>query len=365
MDSQQCPVTFVNIHMQETELPLIQSHTGFQPLREVWLGDCYPEDFYDHLKNPELRDFCLKINEMTKIDLAKIQAKIESFGVRVCRPKFRAIDDFLDDTDNLCKPPITPRDWALTLGDTLYIAPQYLNDFQPWQQDIDRYQTNAQRVRVLKRFQHQPEDWCWITFPSVVRCGKDVYIDYDPCNQHAVTAAQNVAQELVEKYRVHLGTSGDHSDAVFCPVKPGVIVATHYRQHYGTGWPGWQVMHLPDTSAFANNGFNGKWWVPGHYFSHFNDQMIDQIKSWIGDSKETVFEVNMLVIDEKNLLILAPEESVCRRLEELGITAHVVDFRCRGFWDGGLHCLTLDIHREGGCIDYWPGRGANSVMWDA
>ena len=30
---------------------MINSNFGFTPLKEVWLGDCYPESYYDHLPN--------------------------------------------------------------------------------------------------------------------------------------------------------------------------------------------------------------------------------------------------------------------------------------------------------------------------
>lgn len=346
-------------------MSVIKSYTGFQPLKEVWLGDCYPEYFYEQLKNPELRDLCQKINELTQEDLRKIQGMIESFGVKVCRPRFDSVDDYMDEHGNLLKPPITPRDWALTLGETLYVNPQYPNNIQPWQADINRYLENKQHVRILKRFQETPEDWCWVIFPSVVRCGRDIFIDYPTGDRLVETAIGAVASKLSKHHRVHLGTTGDHSDAVFCPVRSGVIVATHYRRHYSSGWPGWKVLNLPDTSARKTNGFNGTWWVPGVDLAHFNDRMIDKIKSWTGDSKETIFEVNMLVIDEQNVLVLAYDDSICCELEAHGITPHVVDFRCRGFWDGGLHCLTLDIHREGECVDYWPNRGLDGVIWDA
>jgi glycine amidinotransferase len=83
--------------------------------------------------------------------------------------------------------------------------------------------------------------------------------------------------------------------------------------------------------------------------------------NWIGNSKETVFEVNMLVVDEKNIICIAENDAACKRLEALGITPHVVNFKTRGFWDGGIHCITLDINRSGDCIDYWPDRGQNGI----
>lgn len=330
---------------------MISSHTGFQPLQEVWLGDCYPDSFYDHL-DPQLRDFCCMISEITRHDLQQIQTTIEQFGVRVCRPDFSAgVDAYLDDRDNLIKPPITPRDWAMALGNALYINPQYSSGVQPFQSDLDRYGAG---VRILDRFTEQPEHWCYIVFPSVVRVGLDIFIDYEPSDPNQTAAIATVQQELGSHYRLHFSTTGDHSDGVFCPVAPGVIVSTHYREHYNQDFPGWQVIPLPD-SSLGYNGSNTRWWVPGVDLCHFNNSMLEIIGPWLGDSRETVFEVNMLVVDPQNVLVLAYDDHVCRKLEQAGITPHVVDFRARGFWDGGLHCLTLDIRREGSIVNYWPG----------
>jgi hypothetical protein len=35
----------------------------------------------------------------------------------------------------------------------------------------------------------------------------------------------------------------------------------------------------------------------------------------------------------------------------------VVPFRTRTFWDGGIHCITLDIRRKTTMQDYFPDRG--------
>jgi hypothetical protein len=43
-------------------------------------------------------------------------------------------------------------------------------------------------------------------------------------------------------------------------------------------------------------------------------------------------------------------------LERFGITPHIVPFRHRYFWDGGIHCVTSDLHREGKQQDFFPDR---------
>ena len=98
---------------------MINSNFGFTPLKEIWLGDCYPESFYSHLPN-EIEDSFCKITQWTKEDTGKLQQFLESRNIIVQRPTFEKIDHHLNEFDILVRPPITPRDDYLVLGETLY-----------------------------------------------------------------------------------------------------------------------------------------------------------------------------------------------------------------------------------------------------
>ena len=65
----------------------------------------------------------------------------------------------------------------------------------------------------------------------------------------------------------------------------------------------------------------------------------------------------MLVIDKNNVICSNYNEKVFKKFDEYGITPHVVNFRHRFFWDGGIHCVTSDLDREGDLVDYFPERG--------
>ena len=336
---------------------MISSHTGFQPLKEVWLGDVYPAQFYNHY-DQETQDIFSKVTELTQQDLSKIQTCLTNLGVSVRRPTFNRVDDYLDDNDILIKPPITPRDWAITIGNTLYVTPQYMSGVEPFQEAIDQYISNNQVVRIGNRDHTRGDDFCWLIFPSVVRVGKDLYIDYPKNRLDSIAHVEKSIEEFSKNYRVHVTNTGDHSDGVFCPISPGHIFSTHYKTAYADTFPGWEVFFLADTTRQrVYNGHNGNWWLPGVNYPGVNKKIKEFAKTWLGNSRETVFEVNMLVVDEHNIICIAEDDAACKKLESLGITPHVVDFKTRGFWDGGVHCLTLDIHREGSCIDYWPDRG--------
>jgi hypothetical protein len=113
---------------------------------------------------------------------------------------------------------------------------------------------------------------------------------------------------------------------------------------------------IPEFQKLKNKN-RGKWWVPGE---ELNDEFTDFVESWLGHwmgyVEETVFDVNMLVVDEHNVICNNYNETVFEAFDRHGVKAHVLNFRHRYFWDGGLHCITSDIHREGTQQDYFPGR---------
>ena len=339
---------------------IISSHSQFQPLKEVWIGGTYPEHFYQHL-GTETSDLFAKITEITNRDFDKLDQVLRKLGVNTVRPVFDSVDLYVDEYDNLLKPPISPCDFALTLNDTLYIIPQYYHNVDPYQHAINEYIKNNQKVHIVDRSGVDP--WAWITFPGLVKSGRDIVIDYNPVLLDSYNFASAVAAKLSKNYRVHLSSTGDHNDGVFCPIKPGHIMTSHYRSVYQQSFPNWDVFHLPDTTYNNINylGLNNKWWLPGIDHGHFNKHVIKVAETWLGNPHETVFEINMLVVDECNIICGGFDENAWRYFESIGITPHLVEFESRMFWDAGIHCVTSDIHRLGQCCDYWPGRGSNGI----
>ena len=77
------------------------------------------------------------------------------------------------------------------------------------------------------------------------------------------------------------------------------------------------------------------------------------LNTWTGYSEETQFEVNMLSVNENTILSMNYQKQVHDKLKEHKIEPIYCRFRHRNFWDGGLHCLTLDTVREGGMQSYF------------
>jgi hypothetical protein len=199
---------------------------------------------------------------------------------------------------------------------------------------------------------------------QVSRIGRDLYFGTEYYNQDQSTL-QDVVNKEFPNTRNHIVNTGGHSDGTFCAVCPGLIISLLDVPTYADTFPDWEVVYLPGQSWSAVKPFLnlkrqnlGKWWIPG--FEH-DQQVIDVVEKWLGHwtgyVEETVFDVNMLIIDPKNVMVFNYNKQVFDALERYGITPHIVPFRHRYFWDGGIHCVTSDLHREGTMQDYFLQRG--------
>lgn len=335
-----------------TQFSKISSHSQFQPLQEVMLGGVYPERFFDHYDN-ETQDIMCLINEYTNTDLLQIKKILNDFCINIVEPKFTKIDDYIDDQDNLIRPPITPCDYYIVINDTLYTIPQYNTGVEPFQHAIDRWRENNQKVVVLDRSKPDPMVWC--SFASVVRLGHDIIIDYDATDPLREKYCLEYINNLSQHYRVHVSTTGDHLDSVFCPLRPGIVLSSHYHTSRAV-FKDWEIIQLKDRTSI-NRSFlpeRAKWWLPNVDYMHYNKHVVNLAKKWLGHPSETVFDVNNLTIDENNIIMSSCDNETANKLESLGITIHLVNLKTKLFWDAGLHCMTRDVYRTGTSDNYWP-----------
>jgi hypothetical protein len=342
-------------------MPLIQSFDSFTKLEEVWLGDVYPTDFFDHLDHHG-RDAFVNIIEWTRQDLQTIHNKLEELGVVVRRPRYsnRREDYFSSPDGMLFKPEICPRDNFLTFGNTMVINTflnQTLGDKFPWRYLLTEY-ANDQESQVI-------ENPCKLQLigANVVKLGKDFFLDtgFDwevPAQQRLQEFHKHIPH-LWPDHRCHMLTQGGHCDAGFAVLQPGLLLVSSYFEYYKENFPGWDVINVRNPEFQEHNkthpnGGNGRWYVPDLPMGpNINNFVLDYAKEWIGNYTETFFEVNCLIVDEKNILVIGSDQSVFEQLDRRGFNVHVLPFRTRGFWDGGLHCITVDIKRQGGVNDYF------------
>jgi hypothetical protein len=315
-------------------LPIINSHNSWSQLEEVWLGDVYPASWYDHLP-AQIQDVFYQLTQITQEDLSIIQQMIESFGVTVRRPTYENMEHHINfKTKQLVKPQICPRDQFVTLGNNL-IAHKWHT--AAWKSVLDEYSKYTDCKVTLS-------DNPYLNGANVVRLGNRLIIDTPHKNA--------MSDDFLKDYQVTIINNGGHVDGCFAILKPGLILASTYYSQYDQTFPQWKKIFL-DSPEFSNHlnragpGGNGKWWIPAVSSDRmFNEHVIKHAQDWVGNYTETYFELNCLVINEQNVLMLGYNAKLEKILKEHGITIHWAPFRTRSFWDGGLHCLTVDIRRQ-------------------
>ena len=199
-----------------------------------------------------------------------------------------------------------------------------------------------------------------ISSATICRVGKDLWWDVNKSNSMLAVEKYKEKWER-EGFRVHISHRGYHSDGAFCVVKPGCIVSLNDIQDYATEFPGWDVLYLPDQSWSKVSPFikmkkkvGGRWWIKGE---EHNDQLIQFVNTWLDDwvgyVEETVFDVNMLSIDRDTIICNNYNKDVFAHFKKHKVEPIIFNFRHRYFWDGGIHCITQDLYREGTMEDYF------------
>ena len=366
----------------------------WDPLRVCVVGRSYPPEFYSWITVSHVRKLFEKIAVETEEDYQTIIKKLQQFGVEVLRPNLPA-QTFVN--GQYRAPPMTPRDNFLSVGDVFYedysfnfakfyksvkstqwpscesleeflLLPQWIQDecehihqLSTWLQLHTAYDHVFERIRKQgNTFKSHCNDSFSLNGAMVSRLGKDLFFG-TMHNAQDLLAYKNFVNKEFPHTRNHVVNTGGHSDGTYCPVCPGLIISLQDAPTYKETFPNWEVVYLPQQSWHAVKPFlnlkaknKGKWWIPGFE----NDQaVIDVVETWLahwtGYVEETVFDVNMLIIDPKNVMVFNYNKKVFDALTRYGITAHVVPFRHRYFWDGGIHCVTSDLHREGKMQNYF------------
>jgi hypothetical protein len=327
----------------------IKGYATFDPLKHCWIGSGFKAEWFHDLdiyKNDRIMDPLKRIAEETEEDYQALDKILKDAGVQTHR-------SFLDmnkagSLKNIFRPPVNPRDHFAVIGEKLYACSNGAEGYADILKQVDR---NNLKITT--------SSWT-ISTAEMCRVGKDIWWDIN----------ENLDISDVEKYknsweqegfRVHTSNRGYHSDGVFCVVKPGCIVSLHNIQDYKKEFPGWDVLYLADQSWNKISPFmemkkkvGGRWWLKGE---EHNDQLIEFVNTWLDDwigyVEETVFDVNMLSINPNTIICNNYNKEVFAHFKKHQVEPVIFNFRHRYFWDGGVHCITQDLYREGTMVDYF------------
>jgi hypothetical protein len=354
-------------------------------LKVCVVGKTYGPEFYRFIQNAKLRNLFEKIALETQEDLDFLAKTIEKFDVEIIRPNIPHVDalDLINVGEKIPGPvSMIPRDQMIMIGDKFFLFPfrkiswktsgrdeNYNNDytettknFTDWWTPIFDKVSSAGNEIITNTFD---ELLSHIPANGITRVGKDLYVGMDESKPITRLGLKALSKKYFKDYRCHEVSSEGHIDGSFTPVVPGLIVSVEEIKTYEKTFPDWEVVYLPQDGYYAVKDFaklkqknGGKWLIKGH---ENDDEVIDFVETWLQDwvgyVEETVFDVNLLVIDQKNVVVSSYNKVVFDKFEQYGITPHICPLRHRYFWDGGVHCSTLDLDREGAMQDYFPQRG--------
>jgi hypothetical protein len=387
----------------------VNSWDEFQPLEAVVVGSIYDSSFFDGVKNKKIGDVLKRIVDETNEDIEYFKQQLRSHNVDVFQATptelgyKSSILDYVDvngklgygsDNPDFVKDSLIPtsplqvRDDAVVMGNRILITDKtfevegYVQKFQEWfgadQLDLSIYQGNYrfhQTEECLERYikdrnlgetmadftEEQKrkliEENVLMGFcsPNLTRIGKKCLVDL---NQTPTLI--DFLKEKYPKFDYAPLNLGGHNDSIFSVLKPGLVVSGPWFKGSESAFKDWEIIYFNDTRwdhvrewLDLRSKNKGKWWVPGEerndQFTHFVESFLPD---WTGFVEETIFDINSLVIDEKNVVINSNSPNLIKLLESKGINPIVCPLRHRFFWDGGWHCLTLDVRRSGGQNDY-------------
>jgi glycine amidinotransferase/scyllo-inosamine-4-phosphate amidinotransferase 1 len=342
----------------------VSSYTSWQPLEEVIVGRAYTPDYFDFIEDATVRDQLAHILYETNEDLDNLQKVCETYGAIVKRPDLPNKDQFiLNQIDpapgfdpGAPVPPLTPRDWQITLGDKLLRVLKV--------DELDEICAEYGDAVINPHGEHWDPN-CILNGASascIVRVGTDVFFDN---SDYLKPEQSRWIQEncLDERYRFHEAITDGHGDAVFAILKPGVLLSSKWDDQLDldADFPGWDVSklecstiwHAMAVGKFKEENFNGAWYVQGQTPTPEFTKFVDTyLKEWVGYVSDTVFDVNCLVLDEENVIFSAYNKQVFDYCEKHRINPIISELRHSYFWDGGVSCCTQDIRRRGGLETY-------------
>ena len=355
------------------------AYTEFQPLEEILVGRGYSSKILDRVADsmsPTTKRLLSYLLDETEEDYQNFISVLKTYGAKVYRPEYP--DNFPSsgylkhwDIDLM-----QPRDHLIVLGNNIVIASVTRGPGRadaPLRSFNDIVTSFAKPLKKYAKYFKYDKHSMAITPPAIIRLGKDIIVD---SNKGANTeSAYNYIKTLLKPFGYNIiytkthnfefEAEGCHADGCFAVLKPGVLLTLKPEYMYTDGlFPNWDACRLEDQSwtkmkpwvEFKNQSkrINSSYCFNDEKYNEkeFSDFINTWLSHWVGYAKATVFDVNVLSLDEQHVCVSNYNKKAFDYFKKHKIEPIIVPFRHRYFWDGGLHCITLDIKRRGNIETY-------------
>jgi len=372
---------FANISSKMKE-KIVGSYTSFGKLKKALVGTFQPLNYFDGLPTGHFKERMERIMRETHEDRDKLVKILKDHNVDVYEtvnhfPEPQVASNGITSVINP-RPPITPRDNTDFIDNKMFSfyttnqPNRYFDDYAHHELFMDFFKQGAEWHQMPKGY-HQTdiEDKVhWLEFPgdhhpymdasNCIKLGKDIfYTLLYTANDLGIRWFKSI---LGEKFHFHELMDKqrwvDHVDAMIKIVRPGLVLSKYKKDMVIKVMPqleNWDFIFVPQDHKGIKQYFEdhdtteGKWW-----WQETEDWSMKWLDTWVDDDIwNTNFDINIISIDEKTVLIPDENPAYEKTLAKHGVTAIPCRLRHRYFWGHGLNCLTSDILREDECIDYF------------
>lgn len=355
----------------------VRVFSEFQPLEEVIVGRAYAPEAFDLVEDPELRSMLQRIMRETEEDNQALVELFEKRGVKVRRPEL--IFNLMEEKDGekrfktmdlgtwKCQnpnPPVWPRDLTVTYGHQ--ILSTYSRAMSRWCEGQSFYSLFYEYTRQGADWRSMPppllsgkrkdyaayeNDSILFHAANILRCGKDIFHTLPGGEAEGGKGTRAgidwIQRQLGPEVRFNAVQKHGHLDGKLALLRPGLLMSWLPKDQLPEKLRSWDMIPLHSQGKMPEEFLRLR---GQRYYKEFIKGWLTE---WIGYVDETYFDVNVTSLSENQVILNGRNEWLMNELEKRGIEGIPFDFRHRYFWDGGLHCITLDVRRSGGCEDYF------------
>lgn len=346
----------------------LATYTEFQPLKEILVGSAFSPKNFDNIEDIETRDLLKRVFEETNEDIEVLVSILKSAGIVVHRPNnlfnYTQMQSINLPWLNCQFPnhPLMPRDILGVFGST--IVEHFTGDggrmFENLAyQDVSRslYDRGMRWISMpmakvnSKKIPYYENNQILYHSANIIKCGKDLFYSmsgHKDLNKGKGTehGLDWLKRELGDEFRWNEVPVGGHCDGKIALLKPGVLM-TWNKKWIPEKLKNWDIIEVKSENNPPSEFDNMR---KQRFYKDFIEKWFNH---WIGFVDETVFDVNVLSLSEEAVICTGVNKEAFKRMEKHGITPIYWKFRHQYFWDGGVHCLTQDLVREGSQEDYF------------
>lgn len=354
--------------------------TKWHPLKKVMLGNTFSHSFYKDIKNTSIKDSLYEIVDQTLEELDFFDYTLKSHGIEVIRPQIDPNENILDymndqgSIDKLIpKNPLCVRDHQVVIGNTLYLTNFDHEIHFSQRKALVRYNNNIKMLMPFHENKCYHNDSTFNKLQSIITfapfyniIGKDIFIETSEFDNLKLNF--NYYHDIIPNFRIHQVKAGGHGDGQFMPLAYNKLITRMPVDLYKSTFETWDMFQIKkqrnNIAKFLNlkSKTNFSWFPEKENNTNIEYYLNNYLFNYQEKIKTEVFEVNVLPIDDKNVLVSNYDKDVFNFLKINNIEPTIIPWSNRFFWSGGLHCCTLDLYREGVQEDYFPHRTEMSYV---